>query len=358
MDKLFLHIGLTKTGSSAIQSWFSANSEALAEIGVSYADLAPDAKLNRISAGNAQHIVRFLRIKDRGPELTDRRLEREIRRTYFDGKPTAIISGEAMTNATAPRIRRLKRALESPEMEVVVIAYIRNIYDHFWSGYQQMIKRAGYHRPPAEFAATYPNIQVNALRRWTNAFDQVRVVNYDSAKGSLIESFAGTCELELPAAMDTSVARINRSLSAAERELLLEVNRQADERGLEFRALLSDALIYASPEAESAFVTDDEVLEVLRGKYADDVAWVNRDLLAEDPIAIEPAAVLEGNSHPDLGEAQVTPEVSALIGALLDQVAEPARYVRRKLEGPAEAPAKRREKRPRQGAGRRKGRVA
>ena len=341
MDRLFLHIGLTKTGSSAIQSWLSANSEALAELDVSYADLNPAAKLDKIGPGNGEHIVRFLRIKDRGPEMTDRRLGREIRRTYFDGMANAIVSAEAMTNAAAPRIRRLKRALEGLGVEVTVVAYIRSIYDHFWSGYQQLIKRSGYHHGPADFAATYPNIQVDSLRRWVGAFDDLRVINYDTVKDSLIESFARACELELPDTIDTNVARINRSLSAPERGLLVDVNRQAAERGLEFRALLSDAVIYANPETESAFVYDEEVVELLREKYADDVTWVNRRLLADDPIGIAPAAELNGTARPDDGETEVTPEVSALIGALLDQIVEPAPFVTGKRDQPAEPREKR-----------------
>lgn len=341
MDRLFLHIGLTKTGSSAIQSWLSANSEALAEIDVSYADLVPEAKLGNVGSGNGEHIVRFLRIKDRGPEMTDRRLGREIRRTYFDGMPNAIVSAEVMTNAAAPRIRRLQRALAGLGVEVIVVAYVRSIYDHFWSWYQQLIKRSGYHSALADFAAAYPNVQVDALRRWGGAFDDIRVVNYDTFKDSLIESFALACELELPDGIDTSVARINRSLSAPERGLLIEVNRQAAERGLEFRALLSDAVIYANPETEAAFVYNDEVVELLREKYDDDVTWVNRRMLADDPIGIAPAAELNGTARPDDGETEVTPEVSALIGALLDQIVEPTPFVTRKRDQPSKPRAKR-----------------
>ena len=336
VNKLFLHIGLSKTGSSAIQSWLSANSEALAEFDVSYADLYPDAKLDKISPGNGEHIVRFLRLKGR-QEMPDRRLVREIRRTYFDGMPTAIVSAEAMTNAGAAGIRRLKHVLEELDLEVIVIAYVRSIYDHFWSGYQQLIKRSGYHDGPAEFAATYPNVQVNALRRWSTYFPDMRVINYDTVKDSLIESFAGACELELPAGVETGVARINRSLSAAERALLIDVNRQAEERGLEFRALLSDALVYASPETESAFVYDPEVLKLLRNSFEDDVAWVNENLLPDDPITIEPTAEVDGTALPG-GEPEVAPEVSAVIGALLDQIVEPAPFVKGKGEEPSERP--------------------
>ena len=50
--RVYLHIGLPKTGSSAIQSWLSAHSKDLAGVGVTYADLMPKAKLEQISGGN------------------------------------------------------------------------------------------------------------------------------------------------------------------------------------------------------------------------------------------------------------------------------------------------------------------
>ena len=115
-------------------------------------------------------------------------------------------------------------------------------------------------------------------------------MNYDSAKDALIESFVKACELELPADVKTTISRVNRSLSTSERSLLIEVNRQAAERGLDFRALIANAILYANPEAESSFVYDPRVLEILQEKYAREVAWINRRYLRDDPIRIEPSS--------------------------------------------------------------------
>ena len=322
---LYLHIGLPKTGSSAIQSWLSAHSEDLARVGVTYADLVPKAKLEKISGGNGKLLSRFLGVKWQGARLTPRELTNEIRETYFNGESTAIISAEAMANARRPRIKQLRKVLDAADIDVVVLAYIRSIYDHCWSGYQQMVKGAGYHDELARYAADYPNPQVDSIQRWSSAFDDIRLMNYDSAKDALIESFVKACELELPADVKTTISRVNRSLSTSERSLLIEVNRQAAERGLDFRALIANAILYANPEAESSFVYDPRVLEILQEKYAREVAWINRRYLRDDPIRIEPSAPPE--SAPVTDE-RVRPEVSALIGVLLDQIGDPAPFVK------------------------------
>ena len=326
--RLYLHIGLPKTGSSAIQSWLSAHSEDLAKVGVTYADLVPKAKLEQISGGNGKHVVRFLGVKWHGERVTPRELTREILETYFDGESTAIISAEAMANARRPRIRQLLKVLDAAGIDVIVLAYIRSIYDHCWSGYQQMVKGAGYHHELAQYAADYPNAQVDAIRRWSSEFDQIRVMNYDSAKHALIESFVQACELELPAGVKTSISRVNRSLSASERSLLIEVNRQTAKRGLDFRALLANPILYANPAAESSFVYDPRVLEILREKYQDDVDWLNRSFLRDDPILIEPSAPPESAA---VADEAVRPEVSALIGALLDQIIDPPKFVQEQV---------------------------
>ncbi len=66
MKELFIHIGLSKTGSSAIQSWLSLNSEKLRLKGVDYADLSPSAKEGKITAGNG---VDYIVLDSKGQEI-------------------------------------------------------------------------------------------------------------------------------------------------------------------------------------------------------------------------------------------------------------------------------------------------
>ena len=263
-----------------------------------------------------------------------------MRKAYFGGEPTAVVSAEGLQNAPGARLEALRELLDGTGIEVTVVAYIRSIYDHCWSGYQQLIKRHGYYGDLAEYAATYRNMQVDAVRLWSAAFDDIRLINYDSAKESLIESFFETCELDLPAELSTSRRAVNRSLSAAERALLIDVNRQAAERGLEFKALLSDALIYADPDKPSGFVYDADVLAVLREKYE------RRGHLAQPSF---PRATIRSGSSRRTGartsrspRIRSPPEVRMLIGALLDQIVRPARHLRR-TDRSERAPARGRE---------------
>ena len=52
MKTLYLHIGLGKTGSSALQSWLSLNAELLSKQGIDYADTVPEVKYGESLSGN------------------------------------------------------------------------------------------------------------------------------------------------------------------------------------------------------------------------------------------------------------------------------------------------------------------
>ena len=77
MKTLFLHIGLGKTGSSALQSWLSLNVEGLREQGIDYADLAPEAKRGDVSSGNGVALFQAVRAGDLDEA------ERLLRSVYF-----------------------------------------------------------------------------------------------------------------------------------------------------------------------------------------------------------------------------------------------------------------------------------
>ena len=52
MKQLYLHIGLGKTGSSALQSWLSLNAQLIARQGIDYADIVPEVKFGESLSGN------------------------------------------------------------------------------------------------------------------------------------------------------------------------------------------------------------------------------------------------------------------------------------------------------------------
>ena len=130
MKKLFLHIGLSKTGSSAVQSWLSLNSVLLRKCGYNYADLAPDAKLEKITSGNGALL------KNKLSELNKDELVILLSKTYFCGSDIAIISSESLQAATISDLEKLKAALQALQVDTKIIAFMRSVYELCYSNYQ------------------------------------------------------------------------------------------------------------------------------------------------------------------------------------------------------------------------------
>jgi hypothetical protein len=137
MKQLYLHIGLGKTGSSAIQSWLSLNVAALSDQGINYADLAPLAKQGATTSGNGHVLVRACR------DNNFDEVERLITEIYFrDAKnSTAIISSENLQDVRLPKLRKVQEICQRHNINISVIAYIRSVYERAYSSYVQSVKR-------------------------------------------------------------------------------------------------------------------------------------------------------------------------------------------------------------------------
>ena len=242
--KLTLHIGLPKTGSSAIQTWLSANVDRLAEHGITYADLAPNAKHGAITSGNGSILRNLLRAKltpDPVP-LLDTLID-----TYFAGRKEALISSELLVEAESERLDLLSGFLRDQRIETVVIAFVRDIYPLARSFYAQAIKRHGYTETFAHYVEkTFVDTQLAPVDRWSLAFDNLRVANY-SRLGSSLEAAVSKLFFENRVTTESGAFRVvNRSLSKQEMDFLLRANSK---HGGRYSRLLSDVLLdrHSSP---------------------------------------------------------------------------------------------------------------
>ena len=138
MKKLFLHIGLGKTGSSALQSWLSLNAEAFSKQGVDYADLVPQAKTGEVSSGNGYPLHNACVNQD------FEEVERLLNTTYFFNRRNhvALVSCELFQGLRMPLLEKLNDTFIKCDIDVTVIVYVRSIYEQLYSTYLQGIKRS------------------------------------------------------------------------------------------------------------------------------------------------------------------------------------------------------------------------
>lgn len=272
MKKLYLHIGLSKTGSSALQSWFSLNTKLFEKQGFDYADLNPLAKKGKITAGNG--VVLFNACKDENFS----EIERLITNIYFQSNEKAIISSETLQNISPVSIAKLKEVCDKHSITVVVIAYVRSAYELLYSNYLQGIKRHGFTFKFGKKGNFSYSKQTEFLKNYFDVFkDSVIVKNYDYEKKDIFSSFANLIGFDNKKAKIKD-RTVNRSLTHNEAEVLRKLN--AIHKGI-FSTELSDYLIAKSPNKTTTVYYNEELVNKVINNCADDLRWINTHLLVD-----------------------------------------------------------------------------
>ncbi|WP_155987005.1 hypothetical protein [Thioalkalivibrio sp. ALE11] len=319
---LYLHVGFGKTGSSALQNWLGEISPSLMKSGIKYpgSHLREDGGGSGISAdwaytissGNAAPLKRALLKRDAAPFLNAQ---------FSSSQGAVLFSSEGLQGLSPSTLEYLKDVSRDLSIDVVIIAYIRNIYEAAYSDYQQRVKGRFLDKSFRAFCLErHGNPQVSALRKFEGVFDDIRLIHYDT------EATAGI-DLALLRALGVQAPiprmrehRVNRSLTVLESELMRFFNKQylLVHPGAKGGAggpgrVLSDTLIKSNPEASPELLLDEVVLEHLRHLHGAEVERVNRKYFKEERLKVLGATTRKTlESPPELPEA-VRNFVTALV---------------------------------------------
>jgi hypothetical protein len=135
MDKIIFHIGLHKTGSTALQQFFWENKEELAKIGIIYPKIGVDYFAHQNLAYDLNQDSRFNASLGTFVELTS-----------FCNKikqGTVVISSENFEFCNTNTVQKISQAFHTDQIEVVV--YLRRQDQFLQSEYTQQVKH-GYCR--------------------------------------------------------------------------------------------------------------------------------------------------------------------------------------------------------------------
>jgi hypothetical protein len=235
--ELLIHIGLPKTGSTALQSFFSKNREALLKASIDYLPMGEfkHGKSGNIASGNGAYVARSI-LPPQDPAYLpwdDGRVGATFRAMAQNGSANKLlISSELFALPKPEAWNKLLELCRELDLVPTVIAVIRNQIDWLSSSYLQDVKRRLLTRDPIDhirelYRSTrylMYNNYFDELAKMTNG--DIHLVSFDrhAHDGSLVrevlKSF-NVCDLDVP----LQQSYINVTPSPAEIAFLRICNR-------------------------------------------------------------------------------------------------------------------------------------
>jgi hypothetical protein len=277
MKELFLHIGCPKTGSSALQSWLAINQTKLIEQGYHFAVTDGEAKQFRINSGNAAVLDSHIR-QNREQAPNDKNSDLEVLGLYFSGFDKAIVSSEILSGLRVEYIEKLKTLFAQHNIRVRVIAYVRNLYDFFYSAHVQHVKRTN--RLISFEQATMEERHFRHFQTYRNfsKFFDVTLIHYDSVIDNIASPFCDAIGVDYSKLIPMPAKQVNRTLSQDEIEVVQCLGKWLVDLGIvvdDFSRIVSDDLVHKFPETQSQAVYSDSVYQYLMKTFGEQIDAFN-----------------------------------------------------------------------------------
>lgn len=305
--QLILHIGIPKTGSSAIQRSLLINRNTLTHMGIYYPKHRSDSRISSglVSIGNGAPIKNALDSHHDRDEIFTK-LDTRLR-AHWKVSPTVLLSSEALWESmTHPNKGKILRDyLQSSGIRVKIVGYMRDIAEHSISRYAQRVERRGYAGSYSQYIGTVPGdsrfglagsrqyfldprIRTERLRAWYG-HDTLHFFHYNNLKGRLIDHFY---EKIIGVPLETiSTERdqetVNRTLTSVELDVAVDFNRRFSPSEVDSRQL-SDAIALCPPAGPNRplLPPSAEDLAFLLNEYGEDVEYLQRTFPALSKLCV------------------------------------------------------------------------
>jgi hypothetical protein len=238
MQRLIFHIGIPKTGSSALQVFLARNAKALMAKSVDYLPIGEVALgvAGKISSGNGGHLSRCL-----FPRGSPGRIDNGERymQEFFDAveRSTAdigIVSSELFADVSPESLSAVLTRLRYLGVEARCFYYIRDQVQCLASAYVQQVKRHGCTEQPSDYVSrVYKRIGFlkhhTFYRQQCDQFGSTNVLcrvyeNAIATDKGLFTAMLSALSIS-PNGLDFSIKDINTSLSVRELGIMLLLNQ-------------------------------------------------------------------------------------------------------------------------------------
>lgn len=295
--RVFVHVGVAKTGTSALQAFLSSHAQSLERHGISYPFREGDVTISEgTCSGNLIHVMLHFATSDgyqaNVATLTAKYLPRAVEAAIKEStRETVIVSGECIAQHLTPELVTYFQEL-SRRHRVTFLGFVRDVHDLTLSGWKQRVKTGEENRDLREYVETAfqrGSFSVRKLGMLLNAGLDVRVRNYDIVRHDLASVFAAEIGFDLsqtniPQRME---AQKNLSLSFWQAKALV----MAQATSARLSALLVNRFQKNPDKRRDPYCAsiDKDLLKYLE----DDIALLNKHLALEERLRDQPRGETE-----------------------------------------------------------------
>jgi hypothetical protein len=215
MPCLFLHIGLPKTGTSALQVFLASNIEALSRNNITYPwARAVVATEQRITSGNGAVLAKTAFTAKENGEVT----LRQLNHVMSEGR-SVLLSSEFFADWRRDRVSKLYELASRSGFQTKMIVYLREQSEYIVTSYFQMLKRrpgvidkdgAGLRRYAERAAATRRFLDFDALlQMWASVIGRQNITARARRPNDLMRDFLQAIGINNEEGFNFDVSDIN-----------------------------------------------------------------------------------------------------------------------------------------------------
>lgn len=260
--KIFIHIGMGKTGSSYLQSCFEQLELSGAFEKTTYPVITAGGDFQTIRSGNALNLAMSLSTTD-SKAFCKTRMEAAIKQLLNSAsseKDQLLLSCEHFFSVDKELLAELLCTLKQYSCNISLIVVARSINELAYSSYNQHIKRhAATHLYDDEFLNEFCLAIAETLKNLDAVTQDVQVLSYK--KNGLLDDFLSLLTEPIEISAQFKNLTVNRSLDTIEIKLLTHINKIfADEQ---LASNISDRWIYEStPYLETNTKKDSRAIDI------------------------------------------------------------------------------------------------
>lgn len=291
--RVILHIGFHKTGSSALQAYFSERVMQLAGVGLAYPN--PDPPSVVAVGGCTGNIIQimykygFQGVRSSIATYKDfEHFTSQIKATILaQPQENVLLSSEYLSDLTPRQVNVLAQAMS--EFDVTIVCFVRDPFDYILSVWKQEVKTRLIPMTIDEFIR-HKNGKFSmfaGFKNYINAFADVRVLRYEKSKRNLGATFLGAIDFPLinpePSPRDERIH--NPSLTFTQAMLCVGLAKAGV--SADFAHLFSKEVSH-SGRRDSVDYYDRELHASILSDFGDIIDEINAKLDVADCLSLTP----------------------------------------------------------------------